>query len=388
MLGGRHLTWVGIATWATIALTSGSRSPVWWLCMIVFVAGFFAATYPDDCTPLRRRLLAALQTIAALGAIATASHVKMEPVLLVIVAAELAGLPLLAAIGWIVAQSAVLAVLVRHYEGVVAYTLSFIAFELFAFVAVRIAHREATARVALAEANAELKVTSGLLELSSRTEERLRIARDLHDLLGHHLTALSLNLEVASHLAGGEAKASIEKSQAITKDLLADVRAVVSRLRADEPVDLAKAINALRDVIVTPALHIEFENVAVKDSAVAEVALRAVQEIVTNAVRHSGARNLWLRLSTSDHALDVDARDDGAGTDHIELGNGLRGIRERVEQVNGTLEVSSMRGRGFSVHITLPGSAGVSPAGTRASRPPSGADAAGPAGEDAGAPSS
>ena len=82
--------------------------------------------------------------------------------------------------------------------------------------------------------------------------------------------------------------------------------------------------------------------------------LRAVQEIVTNAVRHSGARNLWLRLSSSDHTLDVDARDDGAGTDAIEFGNGLRGIRERVEQVNGSLEVSSMRGRGFSVHISLP----------------------------------
>ncbi|HEV2722508.1 MAG TPA: histidine kinase, partial [Thermoanaerobaculia bacterium] len=326
MLGGRHLTWIGVATWALIAFTSGARGVVWWVCMIAFVAGFFAATYPDDCTALRRRLLAALQTIAALVAIASAAPaVKMEPVLLVIVAAELAGLPLLAAIGWIVTQSAILAALVWHFEGTVAYTLSFVAFELFAFVAVRIAHREATARVALAEANAELKVTSELLELSSRTEERLRIARDLHDLLGHHLTALSLNLEVASHLASGEAKASIEKSQAITKDLLADVRAVVSRLRADEPVDLAKAVNALRDVIVRPSLHVDFENVAVSDPAVAQVALRAVQEIVTNAVRHSGARNLWLRLSSSDHTLDVDARDDGAGTDRIEFGNGLRG---------------------------------------------------------------
>ena len=128
----------------------------------------------------------------------------------------------------------------------------------------RIAHREALARQALAETNAELKVTSGLLDISSRTEERLRIARDLHDLLGHHLTALSLNLEVASHLAAGEAKESIEKSQAITKQLLSDVRAVVSRLREDEPVDLATALNALRDVIATPSLHIDLENVAVE----------------------------------------------------------------------------------------------------------------------------
>jgi signal transduction histidine kinase len=352
MLGGRNLTWIGILTWALILFTSGSaQRPLWYVLMFVFVAGFVAATY-RECPPTLRRLLNALQTLAALGAMALVPHhLKMEPVLLVIVAGELGGLEILPAFLWIGAQTTALALLVGEFDVIL---LSFVAFQLFAYFAVRIAHRETLARQALAEAHAELKVTSGLLDLSSRTEERLRIARDLHDLLGHHLTALSLNLEVASHLASGEAKASVEKSQAITKDLLADVRAVVSRLREDEPVDLATAINALRDVITTPALHVDFENVAISNPAVAQVALRAVQEIVTNAVRHSGARNLWLRLSTSDHTLDVDARDDGAGTDRVEFGNGLRGIRERVEQAQGRLEVSSMRGRGFSVHISLP----------------------------------
>jgi signal transduction histidine kinase len=352
MMDGRNLTLIGILTWALILFTSGGgQGPLWYVCMAVFVAAFVVATY-RECRPAPRRLLSALQTLAALGAMALVPHhLKLEPVLLVIVAGELGGLDFLPAFAWIGAQTAALALIAGEFDAVL---LSFVAFQLFAYFAVRIAHREALARQALAEAHAELKVTSGLLDLSSRTEERLRIARDLHDLLGHHLTALSLNLEVASHLAGGEAKASVEKSQAITKDLLADVRAVVSRLREDEPVDLATAINALRDVIITPALHVDFENVAINDPAVAQVALRAVQEIVTNAVRHSGARNLWLRLSTSDHMLDVDARDDGAGTDRVEFGNGLRGIRERVEQVQGRLEVSSMRGRGFSVHISLP----------------------------------
>jgi signal transduction histidine kinase len=352
MLGGRYLSLIGILTWGVILFTSvGSRGPLWFVCMSVFVAGFVLATY-RECPPVPRRLLNAMQTLAALGAMASVpQHLKMEPVLLVIVAGELGGLEILPAFAWIAAQTAALAVIVGQFDSII---LSFVAFQLFAYFAVRIAHREAMARQALAEANAELKVTSGLLDLSSRTEERLRIARDLHDLLGHHLTALSLNLEVASHLASGEAKASVEKSQSITKELLADVRTVVSRLREDEPVDLATALNALRDVIATPSLHIDLENVAVSDPAVAQVVLRAVQEIVTNAVRHSGARNLWLRLSSSDHTLDVDARDDGAGTDTIEFGNGLRGIRERVEQVNGSLEVSSMRGRGFSVHISLP----------------------------------
>lgn len=366
MTGGRNLTLIGIATWVVIAFSSAGwqradlhfllsmRGAAWSGCMLTFLVAFIVATHAD-CEPFKRLSLAALQTMAALGAMTLLPHgVKMEPVLLVIVAAELGGLALFPAMAWIAAQTAIFISFVWRYDGAVPYTLSFLAFELFAYFAVQIAHREAHARQALAAANAELKVTSGLLDISSRTEERLRIARDLHDLLGHHLTALSLNLEVASHLAGGEAKEPIEKSKAITKELLGDVRAVVSRLRQDDPVDLATALNALRDVIATPALHVDLDNVAVSDPAVAQIALRAVQEIVTNAVRHSGARNLWLRLSTSDHTLDVDARDDGAGTDRIEFGNGLRGIRERVEQVAGCFEVSSVRGRGFSVHIALP----------------------------------
>jgi signal transduction histidine kinase len=366
MTGGRNLTLIGIATWAVVVFTSvgwqlkgaefllSARGAVWSACMVAFLVAFIVATHAE-CEPVKRRSLAALQAIAALGAMAVMPHgVKMEPVLLVIVAGELGGLTLLPAMAWIAAQTAVFASFAWRYEGVVPYTLSFLVFQLFAYFAVQIAHREASARQALAEAHAELKVTSGLLDISSRTEERLRIARDLHDLLGHHLTALSLNLEVASHLAAGEAKESIEKSKAITKELLGDVRAVVSRLREDEPVDLATALHALQEVIATPSLHVDLEGVAVSDPAVAEVALRAVQEIVTNAVRHSGARNLWVRLASVDHMLEIDARDDGAGTDQVEFGNGLRGIRERVEQVNGAFEVSSTRGRGFSVHITLP----------------------------------
>ena len=352
---GRILTWVGVGTWALVLLL-GLRGPhavplTWIACMAAFVVAFFIATF-DECPPLPRILLASLQTLAALGAMAVLPHhVKIEPVLLVIVAAELVGLPMWAAVAWIAVQTGAMAVIVG---GNAELTLSFLAFEVFAYFAMRVAHAESEARQELAEANAELKVMAGLLDINSRTEERLRIARELHDLVGHHLAALSLNLEVARHLANPESKDAIEKSQAITKKLLTDVREVVSRLRVDEPIDLSAAVNALRDVITTPSLHVDVGNVEVNDPATAQVALRTVQEIVTNAVRHSGARNLWLKLTSSDHALEIDARDDGGGTDQIRFGNGLRGIRERVEEVNGTFEVSSVRGRGFCVRVVLP----------------------------------
>jgi len=353
---GRILTWVGVGTWAMVVLLGVGWPPrplplTWSVCLVVFVAAFFISTF-RDCPPAPRILLTALQTLAALGAIASVPrHVKVEPVLLVIIAAQLVGLPMWVSLAWIVAQTSAMVWILHGNAEVV---LSFLAFELFAYFAVRIAHAEAEARQELAEANAELKVATGLLDINSRSEERLRISRELHDLVGHHLTALSLNLEVASHLTEGAAKESVEKSQAITKKLLTDVREVVSRLRVEDPVDLGAAVRELREVITAPALHVDVGRLAVSDSAAAHVALRTVQEIVTNAVRHSGARNLWIRLASSDHTLEISARDDGSGTDQIRIGNGLRGIRERVEQVHGSFEVSSTRGKGFCVRVTLP----------------------------------
>jgi signal transduction histidine kinase len=256
-----------------------------------------------------------------------------------------------------VAQSIVFGVLLYldGNESPVAVTFAYLAFQLFGAVSVHMTHSEAQAREELSRTNAELRITTALLDMNSRASERLRIARDLHDLLGHHLTALSLNLEVASHLSEGATRESIEKSKAITKLLLSDVRDTVSSLRDDEPVDLGGALRSLRDAITTPIIHLEIANdVAIADPAVAQAALRAVQEIVTNSVRHSGARNLSLRLKTHEHALDIDTHDDGNGTDELRLGNGLRGMRERVEQAGGSVDITSSRGGGFAVHVRLP----------------------------------
>src|SRR5437764_9492511 len=202
-MDGRNLTLVGIATWAVVVYTSlESRSVVWGACMIVFLVGFILATR-GECPATRRRILTVVQTLAALAAMAMAPHeLKTEPVLLVIIAGQLGGLARPPALAWIAAQTAVLTVIAWRQAETLTFALLYLVFQLFAYFAVRIAHSETLARQALAEANAELKVTAGLLDISSRTAERLRIARDLHDLLGHHLTALGLNLEVARPLAG------------------------------------------------------------------------------------------------------------------------------------------------------------------------------------------
>jgi signal transduction histidine kinase len=356
---------VGILTWIIIAIPSvmyethyrslaGPRAAMLFGAFVIFIVAFIVGTR-SNCTNATRISMIIVETLAAYACISFQAT-GFQPVLLVIIAAQIGAYPPRFAISAIAVNSIVLALIVSTTEGSpVIYALVYFAFSLFALFSMHIAHSEAEARRSLAEANAELRMTTELLEISSRTSERLRIARDLHDLIGHHLTALSLNLEVASHLSSGEAKEQVEKSKGIARQLLVDVREVVSRLRNDEPVDLTASLESLRDVMVAPSLHLELPaELAVADANVAQVALRTVQEIVTNAVRHSGARNLWLKLATGDRALSIDARDDGTGVDTIRFGNGLLGLRERVEQIRGTFEVTSTRGRGFSVHVTLP----------------------------------
>lgn len=361
----RKVTWTGILTWFLVGIPSvlwevdhhtlfTPRGGGLLVALAVFLGAFVIATR-HSCVNRVRIPLIVLETLAAFVS-AFLQPLGFLPVLLVIVAAQLGGYPPRYSIGAIAFNSLILGLIVHRTGGpAVTFALIYFAFSLFALFSMHVAHAEMQARQELAQANTELRMTTELLEISSRTSERLRIARDLHDLLGHHLTALSLNLEVASHLSSGEAKEHVERSNLIAKQLLGDVREVVSRLRNDEPVDLASSLESLRDVMVAPSLHLDFPSeLAVADANVAQVALRTVQEIVTNAVRHSGARNLWLKLATVDRALSIDARDDGAGVDNVRFGNGLLGLRERVEQVRGTFEVTSMRGGGFSVHVTLP----------------------------------
>lgn len=351
----RNLVLAGVLTWVLIAIPTvkDGVSAAWAICYAAYLVLFLIATR-DTCTGAREWTLLVAQFLLATICIALEPHGFM-PVLLVILSGQLGHLRVPVAVTGIIVQSVILgAILQRTVDRGVEVAVAYFTFQLFGFFTSRIAHEEREARQALAEANAELRVATGLLDMSSRAEERLRIARDLHDLIGHHLTALSLNLEVASHLAEGQAKQHIEKSKSITKLLLSDVRDVVSRLRADEKVDLGAALTSLREAVPSPHIHVDAGGVGVAEPLVAQTALRAVQEIVTNAVRHSGARNLWLTVATHDHTLTVDARDDGAGTDRVVFGNGLRGMRERVQQAGGTLEVASMRGRGFEVHVRIP----------------------------------
>jgi signal transduction histidine kinase len=237
----------------------------------------------------------------------------------------------------------------------ITFALATIGFQVFAASSSMLAISEGRARRHLARTNAELSATRELLAESSRTSERLRISRDLHDSLGHHLAALSLQLDVASRLSDGKAAEHVQQAHAITRLLLSDVRNVVSSLRESSKLNLADAIRALAIQPTDARVHLDLPDaLIVEDAARAETLLRAVQEVLTNTARHACAHNLWIQLATSDGGIIFTARDDGHGTDAINPGNGLTGMKERFEEHGGRVDVTSSAGAGFELRAFLP----------------------------------
>ena len=235
-------------------------------------------------------------------------------------------------------------------------SLLYAGFSLFIYVTSLVARQQAQARDEQRRLNAELRATRALLAESARVNERTRISRELHDLLGHHLTALSLNLEVASHLTEGRAQEHVRQAHTLARLLLTDVREAVSQLRdASGGIDLAAALRPLADHV--PALDIELDvqsPLAVDDPERAHVMLRCTQEIITNAVRHAQARRLRIRVWRQADALMLEASDDGQGAEALVPGNGLRGMRERIVQCGGSLDIQTRPGAGFRLQLSLP----------------------------------
>lgn len=218
--------------------------------------------------------------------------------------------------------------------------------------------RVADALEQLSVAHVELRGTSALLAESSRERERLRITRELHDVLGHQLSVLAVQLEVASHHADGQAREHVLRSRELAKNLLGDVRTVVG-VQRDRSFDLPAALARVVDEVPRPQIHLTISpGIEVEDEQAATL-VRAVQEIVTNSIRHSEAVTLWLDLSADPDTISLSARDDGRGAAHLVEGNGLCGLRERVRGHGGAVDVDP--DDGFRIHLTLPVQLGVAP---------------------------
>ncbi|MCF8588810.1 sensor histidine kinase [Gordonia liuliyuniae] len=188
------------------------------------------------------------------------------------------------------------------------------------------------------ELNAELAVVA----------ERESVARDVHDILGHSLTVISVKSELASRLIDLDperAKAEIAEVNALSREALAEVRSTVGRLRTPElPSGLASAASAL----AAAGIVADLPDPADARTPHATLFAWVLREAVTNIVRHSGASSCRVRVGCDE----ITVADDGTGSAMLAFGNGLRGLSERVADAGGELRVESDE-HGTLVTVTM-----------------------------------
>jgi signal transduction histidine kinase len=226
---------------------------------------------------------------------------------------------------------------------------------LFVFTAQAL-RREAQTSRALAQTNRELRSAQAIIASNVRNAERLRISRELHDAWGHELTALRLQLEIASHVTEpAKANDHVLKAKGLASALLGKVRDVVATLRQAGRSDLKDDLEALARSVPVPAIHIDIlPGIAVSPDH-AHALVRCAQEAVTNAVKHADAENLWLQIRPDSHGVRLIARNDGTPRPtETAPGSGLLGMRERVEELGGRLAVQPGASYGFTVDAWLP----------------------------------
>lgn len=216
---------------------------------------------------------------------------------------------------------------------------------------------------ALSEAHAQLQIYSKQVEELTMIHERNRIARDIHDTVGHKMTALLVQLELSKALLKldvGKAEETIAVCDKIARDALQEIRFSVRTLHEDEgeQLTLIQSIRKLlEDFYKTTELETEF--VLNGDPTVIPLSLqptmiRAIQESMTNAKRHGRASSFFLKIECTKEKVNLFTKDNGKGVHSIEPGFGLINMRERVEEHGGVVRFESMAGEGFQMNIQFP----------------------------------
>lgn len=311
----------------------------------------------------------AAQTLIVTALYSLGADTFVAPILFFILSAQaMVGLPLRAAALWIgvfVLITGTFSVLSIGWVRGLLTTLPYIGGYSF-FGAFGKATRDADdARRESQRLLAELQAAQSQLKELTIIEERNRLARELHDSLGHRLTVAVVQLEGAQRLMGKDperAARMIGTMREQMKEALADLRRSVATLRSplaeDLPLptaltQLAREFQESTGLPVHLSVPAELPNL---NEAQRLTLYRTAQESFTNAHKHANAKNIWLNLDASNGHLALRVSDDGVGWPENANGGGfgLLGLRERATQVNGQLELNARPGGGTQVVLTLP----------------------------------
>jgi two-component system, NarL family, sensor histidine kinase DesK len=207
--------------------------------------------------------------------------------------------------------------------------------------------------------DSRLELAQDEIDRLARIAERERIARDLHDLLGHTLSVIVLKSELASKLAEVDpprAAQEIRDVERISREALAEVRAAV---RGYHSVGLDAELSHAREALTAAGIEFDAQVEPVTVSASQESVLAlAIREAVTNVVRHAGAKTCQLALRCRYFGCELEIADDGRGGSAPD-GFGLSGMRERVEALGGTLERDGSSGMRVILRLPVPGAKAV-----------------------------
>ncbi len=234
---------------------------------------------------------------------------------------------------------------------------------VFVVVFTRVAASEREARTELATANQQLRDHAAQVEELATTKERNRLAREIHDTLGHYLTVVNVQIGAAQTILGQDRSRALDhlaKAQTLTQDGLAEVRRSVATLRASPtesgplPEALAKLIEQWNAAGMLATLTIV--GVVHPLTPPAELTLyRAAQEALTNVGKHAKTSQVSLTLDyETAGTVRLKVQDDGVGSADSQGGFGLLGVRERVQLLGGEVFVRTKVGKGFTLEVELP----------------------------------
>ena len=186
-------------------------------------------------------------------------------------------------------------------------------------------------------------------------QERYRIARDLHDLLGHSLSLITLKGELATRLLpeGVQGTDEVRDIVGLSREALQQVREAVSGYR--QPT-LATELTAARVALQAAGVEVDVtQSLGALDRETEAVLGWVVREATTNVIRHSGAKHCRIALNRIDGQLQIEVVNDGSRVPQTPAGNGLRGLDERLALLGGTLEASALPDAGFRLRVTISG---------------------------------
>lgn len=211
------------------------------------------------------------------------------------------------------------------------------------------------------QVNKELQNYAAITEKIGENNERKRLAREIHDTLGHALTGIAAGVDACIAMIDGNPKDTKKQLFVVSKVVrqgIGDVRNSLNKLRPgaleehglkgaiEKMIEEFTSVSELKIVFNYQLNKIDFENTK------EDILFRIIQESITNAMRHSGATKIYISIYQEDHNVYLKIQDHGVGCDEIHYGFGLKQMQERVVMVNGKIELDGRDG--FSITVCLP----------------------------------